>query len=1298
MRKRILATLLAVCLVLGMVPSFGYAYDTGDVGIETTISAGSSHSMVIDSDNVLWAWGDNSLGQLGNGTTDNALSPIKIMNDVKSVSAGKSHTAAIQTDGSLWIWGCNHKGELGNGISGNDEGYIWDSWGGDNYPIQTVPVKVMDGVSAVSCGNEYTAIIKTDGSLWLWGMNECGQIGNGTTEIVTQPVKVMDNVVAVSAGNLHTAALQADGTLWTWGNNDYFLDTDNYSLTPEKIIDQVITINEGFYNTAAIRSDGSLWMRGRITDDGLNVTTSDTMTRILSEVETVNLGYTHFSVIKPDSSLWLWGNGDYGRLGLESGTQSSPTGMSKSTMDDVVAVSVGRVHTIAVKSDGSVWTWGGPNDKGQLGNGSTNSSSVPNQVSGLTAKIPGSLNPKMITLSFDLDGGSGDFSDKSYNIGNQIILPTETPQKDGYIFTGWLWNSQTYQPGDTLTADNSDMTFVAQWAELCVVNILLNGGTDIVKDGETGKEEHALAPHARAVEKGSEFKIPDFVPTKEAAPFLGWTDGTNIYQPGDKFTVENSVRLTAMWTSGDVPAGAHSMTFDLSGGSAPAGWADTLYFTAGEGKNVRLPGGVPVKDEFDFAGWLYEGVTYQAGGQFPAVDGDAVLVAQWKSRFNRDELFTKSYSGNALKGAMCVPEGKNIDPALYTDFVSFLIGSSMGNTGSVQVAINQKIEKLLFSATYRPQSFGGIPDIIQGYPRQNKDFRKTYRDVEDIGLGRTFKSDEIGAWGCASYAHCVSLYVYETCGSSSEGAGIKVPEDQIQTTFRQHLDPGESIAYNYGNGGVHWIAFLGESEDKNGFYFLSYGGGIDTSVTDHKILLGYISYEDFASLAGDTISYWDTNGGSFYNKEIAEKKLDFNCPVEISVILGDESLSSKGIIGDVSSSFGRMTASGSSEDRHISVSLKPTTEDYYHVMVEGTGVGAMTLTLITIYTDGETDRRIYKNVPVSAATTMSTVLLDDGGTMDLCVDSGTNIQYWQTNFNGTAIEPSKGYYPYNPGLATPIQPNPPSSGQSGTSNPSTTTTPATYSIAIPEVTNGKVTASPSSAARGALVTLTATPDPGYELASLTVTDNKGNALELTDKGGGKYTFTMPGGNVEVAVVFQLLPAPEAPQTPWQNPYTDVAPDAWYCNAVQFVSENGLMTGTTGTEFSPDAPMTRAMLWTVLGRLDGADVSGTGNNWYASAQIWVAGKGISDGFNPGGSITREQLVTMLWRYVDNPVASADLTAFADGGKVSDWAAPAMQWAVSSGIIRGSGNALNPGGTATRAEVAVILMRFCENIAK
>lgn len=179
--------------------------------------------------------------------------------------------------------------------------------------------------------------------------------------------------------------------------------------------------------------------------------------------------------------------------------------------------------------------------------------------------------------------------------------------------------------------------------------------------------------------------------------------------------------------------------------------------------------------------------------------------------------------------------------------------------------------------------------------------------------------------------------------------------------------------------------------------------------------------------------------------------------------------------------------------------------------------------------------------------------------------------------------------------------------------------------------------------------------------------------------------------------------PAVPETPIQPQepvvsvpvYDDVTSDAWYHEAAAYVASKGIMTGTSENNFSPDAQMTRAMIWTVLGRMDGADVSSASGAWYAGAQAWSVEKGISDGANPNGSITRQELVTMLWRYTGSPAAAADLTGFADSANVADWAVGAMEWAVSSGIIQGSGNVLNPGSTATRAEAAAILMRFCES---
>ena len=145
--------------------------------------------------------------------------------------------------------------------------------------------------------------------------------------------------------------------------------------------------------------------------------------------------------------------------------------------------------------------------------------------------------------------------------------------------------------------------------------------------------------------------------------------------------------------------------------------------------------------------------------------------------------------------------------------------------------------------------------------------------------------------------------------------------------------------------------------------------------------------------------------------------------------------------------------------------------------------------------------------------------------------------------------------------------------------------------------------------------------------------------------------------------------------------------------MQYVADKGLMSGTGNGSFSPNAPTTRAMLMTVLARYAGEDTTG-GATWYEKGMNWAKAYGVSDGTNPNANITREQLVTMLYRYADSPAADGSLTAFADNATVSPYAVSAMQWAVANGIVNGSNGRLNPQNNATRAEVAAILMRFCE----
>ena len=270
---------------------------------------------------------------------------------------------------------------------------------------------------------------------------------------------------------------------------------------------------------------------------------------------------------------------------------------------------------------------------------------------------------------------------------------------------------------------------------------------------------------------------------------------------------------------------------------------------------------------------------------------------------------------------------------------------------------------------------------------------------------------------------------------------------------------------------------------------------------------------------------------------------------------------------------------------------------------------------------------------------------------------------------------------------------------------------STYSVSVSSVDNGSVSVSPRNASEGATVTITVTSDEGYELDTLTVTDKDGNNIRLTNAGDGKYTFTMPDSRVTVNATFT-----EVEDVPEQvGPFTDVNTDDWFAEAVQYMLDNEMMNGTSATTFGPNTTTTRGMIVTILYRLEGepnaaasnfTDVAS--NMYYADAINWAAANGIVNGvsatsFAPDNQITREQMAAILYRYAQfkgyDVSASNSLTNYTDASQISEYATTAMQWANAEGLITGrTSTTLAPQGTATRAEVATILMRFCENIAK
>ena len=241
--------------------------------------------------------------------------------------------------------------------------------------------------------------------------------------------------------------------------------------------------------------------------------------------------------------------------------------------------------------------------------------------------------------------------------------------------------------------------------------------------------------------------------------------------------------------------------------------------------------------------------------------------------------------------------------------------------------------------------------------------------------------------------------------------------------------------------------------------------------------------------------------------------------------------------------------------------------------------------------------------------------------------------------------------------------------------------PNTHAITVIDPANGSLKVNPSNGSAGTLITVTATPDKGYELAYITVDGER-----ITGS-----TFRMPDHDVTVSALF----------VPVSFPFTDVKSGDWFYDAVAYVYASGLMDGTSATTFEPNANMTRAMVWAILARIDGETV--TGADWADTARTWAMASGVSDGTDPNGPVTREQFATMLYRYAaakgyDVSIGeSTNILSYADFASISEYTIPAMQWACGSGIVTGvTDSTLVPQGTATRAQCAAMLMRFIEGV--
>jgi alpha-tubulin suppressor-like RCC1 family protein len=335
------------------------AYTITTAATGSDLAAGQNASVALKPDGTVWSWGVGGSGQMGNNNTSDSLVAVQAtITAVKAVAAGSSHTVALKTDGTVWAWGSNTYGQLGNG----------------NTNQQNLPVRVgtLTGIVAIAAGEFFSVAVTSGGAVWTWGRNDAGQLGDGSTAAFkSSPVqpKSFTGVLAIAAGNRHVLARKSDGTLWSWGSNGNGELGDNTQTNRNKPVQVtgftgVAAIAAGNGYSLAAKTDGTAWSwgynaQGQLGDGTFNGPrlVPGQITSLVGIVQ-VAAGDAHSLAVSNDGHLWTWGSNSSGQIGngASGGSQLLPLQLG---LFPVARADGGGVYSLAITDDGTVWSWGG---------------------------------------------------------------------------------------------------------------------------------------------------------------------------------------------------------------------------------------------------------------------------------------------------------------------------------------------------------------------------------------------------------------------------------------------------------------------------------------------------------------------------------------------------------------------------------------------------------------------------------------------------------------------------------------------------------------------------------------------------------------------------------------------------------------------------------------------------------------------------------------------------------------------------------------------------------------------------
>ncbi len=364
--------------------------------------------MVVKNDGTVWAWGDNNDGQLGDGTTTDRATPVQAvgLSGVKQAAVGSYDSIALKQDGAVWIWGYGTSSNRDMHLSAvlripDLQGDITASTYNERYVLADGYVRelttsgageiILGDTSQVSAGCEHRLALKDDKTVWAWGENDSGQLGDGTTASRSTPAPVagLSNVKQVFAGAFSSFVVKEDGSLWTWGATvPYMSESDMLSPVQISGLSDVASVSASYGHVLVLKNDGTVWAWGENTFGQLgNGTTQTSYAPVqvsgLTNVKAIDAADNSSVAVKNDGTVWTWGSDNFGELGNGTFDEPSSIPVQVTGLTGIEQVDSGGIHCVALKNDGTVWTWGA-NELGQLGNGTFENSNTPVKVLGLT--------------------------------------------------------------------------------------------------------------------------------------------------------------------------------------------------------------------------------------------------------------------------------------------------------------------------------------------------------------------------------------------------------------------------------------------------------------------------------------------------------------------------------------------------------------------------------------------------------------------------------------------------------------------------------------------------------------------------------------------------------------------------------------------------------------------------------------------------------------------------------------------------------------------------------------------------